>query len=235
MTHMNQNIKMIDEVSILLNELTDKVVFVGGAITSLLLTDPALSDIRPTKNVDVIVEINSYIDYSKLEELLRNKGFKQRVSSQDPLCRWKIGNNIVDFMPTDTKILGFTNLWYSDAINNYYLQKMPGGKTIKIVTPPYFIGTKIEAFLGRGNYDFIMSHDIEDIITVIDGREELTNEIKVSPPDLKQYIQHHLSEFKNNHQFRDAITGYLPTDIYSQNRFSVIVNRIQKICTDQGI
>jgi hypothetical protein len=105
---------------------------------------------------------------------LRNKGFKQRIKSHDPLCRWIIGNTIVDFMPTDTKILGFSNLWYSDAIQNYTLQKMPCGKTIKIVTPPYFIGTKIEAFLGRGNNDFIMSHDIEDIITIIDGREELT-------------------------------------------------------------
>ena len=112
---------------------------------------------------------------------------------------------------------------------------MPGGRTIKIVTPPYFIGTKIEAFLGRGNNDFIMSHDIEDIITIIDGREELSNEIKISPFNLKQYIQNHLSEFKKNHQFRDAIAGYLPTDLNSQNRFSVIINRIENICETKGI
>mgnify|MGYP006298455051 CR=1 FL=1 len=232
---MNKNIEMIDEVSILLDELTEKVVFVGGAVTSLLITDPALSDIRPTKDVDVIVEVTSYIEYSKLEEDLRNKGFKQRIKSNDPLCRWIIGNTIVDFMPTDTKILGFSNLWYSDAIQNYTLQKMPGGRTIKIVTPPYFIGTKIEAFLGRGNNDFIMSHDIEDIITIIDGREELSNEIKISPFNLKQYIQNHLSEFKKNHQFRDAIAGYLPTDLNSQKRFSVIINRIEHICETLGI
>ena len=231
---MNQNIEMINEVSILLNELTEKVVFVGGAITSLLVTDPALSDIRPTKDVDVIVEVASYIEYSKLEETLRNKGFKQRISSQDPLCRWIIGNTIVDFMPTDTKILGFSNLWYNDAIHNFTLQKMPGGKTIKLVNPPYFIGTKIEAFLGRGKNDFIMSHDIEDIITVIDGREELSNEIEMSSHNLKKYIQQHLSEFIKNHQFRDAIAGYLPTDINSQNRFSIIINRIENICKNQG-
>jgi hypothetical protein len=166
---------------------------------------------------------------------LRNKGFKQRIKSHDPLCRWIIGNTIVDFMPTDTKILGFSNLWYSDAIQNYTLQKMPAGKTIKIVTPPYFIGTKIEAFLGRGNNDFIMSHDIEDIITIIDGREELSNEIKISPFNLKQYIQNHLSDFKKNHQFRDAIAGYLPTDLNSQSRFSVIIDRIENICETKGI
>ena len=118
---MNKNIEMIDEVSILLDELTEKVVFVGGAVTSLLITGFARSDIRPTKDVDVIVEVTSYIEYSKLEENLSNKGFKQRINSQDPLCRWIIGNTIVDFMPTDTKILGFSNLWYNDAIQNYTL------------------------------------------------------------------------------------------------------------------
>lgn len=230
---MNQNIEMIDEVSILLKELTNKVVFVGGAITSLLITDPSISDIRPTKDVDVIVEVTSYIEYSKLEETLRNKGFKQKISSQDPLCRWIIGNTIVDFMPTDTNILGFSNLWYGDAIKNYTLKKMPSGKTIKIVTPPYFIGTKIEAFLGRGKNDFIMSHDIEDIISVIDGREELPKEIRKTDPNLKKYIQHRLSEFKENPQFRDAIAGYLPTDINSQERFPVIIDRINNICESQ--
>ena len=232
---MNQNIEMIDEVSILLKELTEKVVFVGGAITSLLITDPAISDVRPTKDVDVIVEVTSYTEYSKLEETLRNKGFKQKISSKDPLCRWIIGTIIVDFMPTDTKILGFSNLWYGDAIKNYTLKEMPSGKTIKIVTPPYFIGTKIEAFLGRGENDFIMSHDIEDIILVIDGREEISNEIRKTDPNLRKYIQKRLSKFKEYPQFRDAIAGYLPTDINSQQRFQVIIDRINNICENKGI
>ena len=228
---MNQNIEMIDEVSILLKELTEKVVFVGGAITSLLITDPAISDVRPTKDVDVIVEVTSYTEYSKLEETLRNKGFKQKISSKDPLCRWIIGTIIVDFMPTDTKILGFSNLWYGDAIKNYTLKKCLVVNKNRNSTLFYQLKLKP----GRGENDFIMSHDIEDIILVIDGREEISNEIRKTDPNLRKYIQKRLSKFKEYPQFRDAIAGYLPTDINSQQRFQVIIDRINNICESKGI
>lgn len=57
---MNPNILMLDEVSMLLDELTEQLVFVGGATTVLFITDPAVTNIRPTKDVDVIVEVASY-------------------------------------------------------------------------------------------------------------------------------------------------------------------------------
>lgn len=230
---MNQNIQMIDEVSILLGELIENIVFIGGAITSILITDPAISDVRPTKDVDVVVEVSSYTEYTQLEELLRKKGFNQRIGSQDPICRWIIGNTIVDFMPTDTKILGFSNIWYKEVMKNYNLLEMPSKKIIKVVSPPFFIGTKIEAFRWRGKNDFIMSHDIEDIITVIDGREELPTEIKNAPIKLRQYIRGYFSDFENSYQFKDAIAGYLQTDSYSQNRFLLILDRIREIIGSQ--
>lgn len=182
---MNPNILMLDEVSMLLDELTEQLVFVGGATTVLFITDPAVTNIRPTKDVDVIVEVASYTKYARLEALLREKGFNQRIRSDEPICRWNVGAVIVDFMPTDTKILGFSNRWYPEVINNYTLQVMPSGKSIKVVTPPYFLGTKIDAYLGRGGGDFIMSHDIEDIVTVIDGRPELPREVRDAPKKLK--------------------------------------------------
>ena len=226
---MNHNIEMIDEVSILLDDLTEDIVFVGGAITTFLITDPILSDFRPTKDVDVVVEVSSYFEYTQLEKFLREKGFSQRIGSKDPICRWMIGSTVVDFMPTDTKILGFSNRWYKDVIDNYFFAEVPCGKSIKIVNPPYFIGTKIEAFLWRGKNDFIMSHDIEDIITVIDGRKELPEEIRNAPVELRQYIQNYLLSYEENYQFRDAISGYLPSDPDSQERFPIILKRIQEI------
>ncbi len=107
---------------------------------------------------------------------------------------------------------------------------MPSGKSIKVVTPPYFVGTKIDAYLGRGGSDFIMSHDIEDIVTVLDGRPELPKEIRDAPKKLRQFIQHHLSEFVQSDEFRDAVTGYLPTDQISQSRFPILMSKIREIC-----
>jgi len=52
------------------------------------------------------------------------------------------------------------------------------GIEIRIASAPHFLATKVEAFLGRGNNDFMGSADMEDIITIIDGRTEIIQEIK---------------------------------------------------------
>ena len=51
-------------------------VFVGGAVMVLLVDDPKLSELRVTKDVDVIVEIVTYAGFSQLEERLRGLGFQ---------------------------------------------------------------------------------------------------------------------------------------------------------------
>ena len=45
------------------------------------------------------------------------------------------------------------------------------GLRIRVVTAPYFVATKLEAFRGRGRGDYISSHDLEDLLAVIDGRD----------------------------------------------------------------
>jgi len=47
-----------------LERLETEVVFTGGAIVGLLLTDSAAPDVRPTDDVDVIVGITRYSDYA---------------------------------------------------------------------------------------------------------------------------------------------------------------------------
>ena len=54
-------------------------------------------------------------------------------------------------MPTDEKILGFSNRWYSDAIQNSQDVEIAEQQTIRLVTPVYFLATKLEAFFGRGS------------------------------------------------------------------------------------
>ncbi len=41
---------------------------------------------------------------------------------------------------------------------------------IRIVTAPYFLATKLDAFRGRGKGDYFGSNDLEDIVAVVDGR-----------------------------------------------------------------
>jgi len=89
---------------------------------------------------------------------------------------------------------------------------------IRIVTAPYFMATKIEAFYGRGRDDFLGSHDMEDIITVIDGRPKVINEIKTSPSDLRKYLSQEFRKLSNNEFFIESLSGHLRPDKASQAR-----------------
>jgi len=138
---------MIKIVAIRLGSLNDEVVFLGGATTELLITDPAAPKTRVSLDVDVLIEITSRRDFYKLEEDLRERGFTQNDNeSNDPICRWRIDTIIVDVMPTDSRILGFSNTWYSPAIKLATRYDIDRNIHIQLVTAPYFLATKIEAF-----------------------------------------------------------------------------------------
>ena len=104
-----------------------------------------------------------------LSDRLRNLGLAEDNSEGAPLCRWRQGDVIVDVMPTDESILGFSNRWYPMAIDTAQHLDIAGHR-VRIVTPALFIATKLEAFHGRGGDDVFASHDLEDIIAVVDGR-----------------------------------------------------------------
>lgn len=53
------NLAMIRQVAARLGHLRERVVFLGGAATALLITDSAAPDVRVTIDVDMIVEIAS--------------------------------------------------------------------------------------------------------------------------------------------------------------------------------
>src|SRR3546814_8526016 len=89
-------------------------------------------------------------------------------------------------MPDDASILGFGNRCYADALRAADDHVLPGGTIIRVVAPAYFLGTKLEAFRGRGNGDPLASRDVEDILNVVDGRAGLVEEVRLAPPALRR-------------------------------------------------
>jgi hypothetical protein len=132
-----------------LKSMLPEIVFVGGCTTGLLITDPAASPVRATDDVDVIVEIASYAEYARFSKRLRDLGFSEDSSEGSPICRWLIDQMKLDVMPTDETILGFSNRWYKPAMEAAVFVEIEGFE-LRVVTTPYFIGTKLEAFRGRG-------------------------------------------------------------------------------------
>jgi len=223
------NIGMIAAVARRLGELREKVVFVGGCATGLFVTDPAMPEVRATQDVDVIVEVASRLDYYRLEVELRQRGFKQDMTENAPVCRWLVDRIKVDVMPTQEEILGFSNRWYLPAIKDAIPVLLKGDLTIRLVTPPYFLATKIEAFKGRGHGDYMASHDMEDLITVLDGRPEIVSEIRGSADDLKGFLSQTFRELLANNAFLDALPGHLSPDRASQARLPLLIRRLREI------
>jgi hypothetical protein len=213
-----------------LGDLVDRVVFLGGATTHLLLTDPAAPSVRPTRDVDVVVEVASTIEYLRLERALEQRGFVQDESPGAPRCRRVRGDVRLDVMPTDPAILGFSNRWYPAVCATATRCALEPELSIRLVTPPLFVATKLEAFRNRGDGDLFGSHDLEDVVAVIDGRPELADEIGNAPGDTRRFLRTALRELLELPRFREAVQGHLPGDAVSQARAEIVLERIRSIC-----
>lgn len=212
-----------------LRPVLDDLVFVGGAVTSLLVTDEGAGPPRTTFDVDVIAEISTYAEYVAFGERLRELGFSEDVSEGAPLCRWVRKNSILDVMPLDEAILGFSNRWYRAAMETAIPHRLEGSLTIRVVKAPYFLATKLEAFLGRGKRDFAASHDLEDIIFVTDGRATLVDEVRAESRELRQYLQTQFRRLLRTRAFIDALPGYLLPDAASQSRLDIVMRRLRAL------
>lgn len=206
--------------------LLDEVAFVGGCTTSLLVTDEfSLEAARFTDDVDLIVDIVGQLEWHKFQSNLRKRGFT--VSPEDEiLCRMRLGGLKVDFMPQDGSILGFTNRWYEKALASAEPYRLSDEVIIRVLAPPLFIATKLEAYRGRGNDDPLGSKDIEDILTLLDGRSELVTEILAADTDVRQYIAEQLLILMDKSDFDYAVQGSVRSDMVRER---IIFKRIESI------
>jgi hypothetical protein len=173
--------------------------------------------------VDVIAEIASYAAYAIFSERLRELGFQEDASEGAPLCRWQYQGLLLDVMPLDAKILGFSNRWYADALRTAAEVHLPSGLILRAITAPYFLGTKIEAFRGRGRGDYFACHDLEDFITVVDGRTSLLDEVEAASAELRRFIGEAVGALLTEQRFLDALPGYLLPDESNQARIAQLV------------
>ena len=223
------NLELLAEAARLLKPLLGELVFVGGTTTALLITDKAAAEVRPTYDVDAIAEITSYAAYADFSERLRGCGFKEDTSKGAPICRWRQKKTILDVMPLDANILGFSNLWYKPALESSVEHELEPDLRVRVVTAVYFCATKLEAFAGRGKNDYQSSHDLEDLMAVVDGRAELVEEIRDGVGNVRAYIAAEIRKLLAVREFLDALPGYVLPDPASQARVSILLERLKKI------
>jgi len=190
MINLHQSVVRIKAVANLLGELNQEVVFVGGATVALYVPEPASSETRPTNDVDIVVEIATYAAYTAIEKRLLACGFQQDIYSA-VICRYKVQGITVDVMTTEN-ILGFSNRWYPEGFKTAITIVLDKETSIKIFTVAYFLASKIEAFRGRGNGDYRMSTDFEDIVYILEHRKTIQADLKEVKGSLRSFYRQSL-------------------------------------------
>lgn len=219
------NIILIEAAAAALGKFLDRVVLIGGCAVGMLVTDTARPPTRATKDVDLIVEIGSKAEYYNLADQLRNAGL---IEDPEIICRWRLGVLKIDIMPTEKEILGFSNKWYPDAIRDAQAVALPSGLTIRLISPPFLLATKIEAFYDRGDGNFGASHDIEDIVNLVDGRPEIVDEVASASNEVRTYLREEFDDLLAS-PFIDAIPWHLGPQAQEQARLEIVIQRLRAI------
>lgn len=219
------NLTYLRHIAEALGELREQVVFVGGAVAGLLVTDPLADPVRATRDVDAVVNANRAMFY-RIEEAVAARGFARDVSS-DVICRWvhKASGVLFDLMPVQPEVLGFSNRWYAFAVETAESVDLGAGVVIRLVSAVAFVATKLEAFAGRGNGDFMSSHDLEDVLNIVDGREELADEMAAAPDELRQAVAAAFEQLLKNPDFVNVLPGL----IAEPERAGLVMDRLRTL------
>lgn len=222
------NIGALRAVADRLDGLGLNYAFVGGSIVSLLLDNPDLSQVRGTDDVDVILGVVVAERYSDVEAKIRGLGFSHDMREDAPKCRWVLGDLTVDIMPTDGAALGLNTAWFSEVLAAATEREFAHTK-LKVVSPVGFLVTKYVAFLDRGKGDYYGSHDLEDFVAVVDGRENILADVAQAPAALRHYIIDAVRTLSATREFDEALSGHLPSDTASQQRLPLLRRKLVAI------
>ena len=205
------NIERLQDVAEALDELNERVVYVGGSVAQLYVDDEAAEEARPTMDVDCVVELYSHQEYEDFCELLRKKKFEENSDNGAPICRWLYKGEMVDVMPTDEKFLGFTNKWYQPGIQRKVDYTLPNGRVIQILPALFFLATKIEAINSRAGEDLRTSHDFEDVVYVLNYCGDIVERFKKEAnATLKAFLRAESRKFLNRNNIHEEIECALP-------------------------
>ena len=223
------NVARVELIAAALGPLRDRLVRVGGCAAGLLFTDPGVAPARVTYDVDLLAEVAALSGYHQLEKEFSQLGFKRDMSADAPICRWRLGELEVDLMPTESSILGFSNRWYPLAVETAQPLTLPSGVTIRLISAPALMATKFVAFEDRGNRDFLASHDLEDIINLIDGRPELIDEVAQSPTELRSYLSAQCQMLLNTPAFHDGLRRFIVPNSPQSGQVATVTQRLTRL------
>lgn len=220
------NIGVIKKIAAALGELNGRVVYVGGAVVSLYINDPAADEVRPTKDIDISLEILSLHELEEIRIQLQKKKFIQ-TNDLDVMCRFRYDDVTVDVM--STKAIGWapSDRWFAPGFKVSELVRIEE-QEIRILPFPYFLATKFSAFHDRGAKDPRASKDFEDIVFLLDNKTDLVESVLSAPEDVKLFLRSEFNEIFRSDTLQEAVLSnlfYETRDV----RYEMLAAKLQEI------
>jgi hypothetical protein len=131
-------------------------------------------------------------------------------------------------MPIEGGFLGFNTAWFKEALATATEQEFAHTR-LRLVSPVGFLATKYVAFLDRGAGDYYGSPDLEDFVTVIDGREDIVAEVDHAPVELRRYVIDAVQTLTATREFDESLPGQIPPDQASLQRLPLLRGKLRGI------
>ena len=222
----------VESLLALLGDGADEVVLVGGCAPAFYDLAAFVGDIRPTVDVDLLVEGGTCSAYqASVKRIAARANLAPDQTPGAPICRLRRDDLVVDVMPARGEFLGFTNRWYGDAWSSALVVRTASGRDVRVVSPLLFVATKLEAARAperRGRGDFLMSPDVEDLVRVLAGCRGLLDEIRDEESELHEAVRAELRDLLTRQGFVDAIPGYFEGDAATQVHVAPFIAELRR-------
>ena len=219
------NIATVAEVAEALKEIKEQVVFVGGAIVSLYTDDIAADEIRPTKDIDLTLNIYNLSHWESFQERLAEIGFYPDPHGQS-ICGYKYKNIPIDIMATDDGPFGPSNRWYREGFKDLWTATA-GAQEIQIFSAPCYLATKFEAFKSRGR-DYRTSHDIEDIVNILDNRTSIVEEVLEAKENILLFLREQFNEIIHKGLLDEVLLAHIHP-LMQEERMNMVKEKLEQI------
>ena len=206
------NNERLQEIAEAMQDLNDRLVYVGGAMAGLYATDPTATEPRTTTDVDCIVDSTSYKEHTAFEELLREKHFQNDQTPNAPLCRWLFNGEKVDVMSMNEDVLSFGNQWYRPGFAKREPCVLPSGKTIYRLTATYYVATKIDALLSRGGEDWRGAKDFEDLVYVLNYCADFIDRFKAEDKHVQSFVSEQFAKMLSRPNIAEELECAISSD-----------------------
>lgn len=82
--------------------------------------------------------------------------------------------------------------------------------------------------MGKSNY--YVSHDFEDIMSILDGRIDIVEVIRNADNELREHLINSFAEINNSPAFKGAIPGhFVQYGSYADGRINIVEQKIKDI------